>query len=48
VNTEAVWHAEARTALIQTMGRELVEQTLGNYVLDVNYKKIVLTQGKIG
>lgn len=48
VNAEAVWHAEARTALIQTMGRELVEQTLGNYVLEVDYKKIVLTQGKIG
>lgn len=47
VETEQIWHAEARLALTQALGRELVEDVLRQYVLEVDYKKIVLGKVKI-
>ena len=42
VEAEEVWHAEVRTTLRTQMGQEMVDETLKDFVLDVDYKQIVL------
>ena len=48
VEAEAIWHAEAKTALIQAQGRDLVDGVLAQYALDVDYRKIVLAEVEMG
>lgn len=45
VESEEIWHAEARTALQEEMGQEMVAEVLSQFTFEVNYKKIVL--GKV-
>lgn len=44
VESEAIWHGEARLALIQAQGRDLVDKALACYPMEVDYKKIVLAE----
>ena len=47
VEAEDIWHAEAKTALIQAEGRELVDRALAQYRLEVDYRKIVLAEVEV-
>lgn len=42
VEAEEIWHAKSRTALQTQMGQKMVNEALKDFVLDVDYKQIVL------
>ncbi len=48
VESEDIWFAEARQALISDRGTELVKEAIAKYTLTVNYKKIVLGEVDMG
>lgn len=48
MDAEPIWHAEARTALVQARGQELVDAVLARYEMEVDYRKIMLSEISFG
>ncbi len=44
VEAEEIWYAEARAALREVLGQEMVDEVLADYPMTVDYKKIVLAE----
>lgn len=47
VEAEEIWYAEARKALRESLGQEMVDRVMQQYPVNVDYQKIVLAKPKL-
>ncbi len=48
VESQDIWYVEAKAALLNELGTDIVQDTFDRYALEINYKKIVLGEVELG